>query len=493
MAGRRPGGGRGGGRRPGRSGRRVLLDRHRRVDGRQQGGRRAGRAVHRRRDGQGRPALERRQRAGHGAAPHLARGGRARCSTPSSPPSPTRPSGPRSPSSAEIAGSVALRVRIPHRGGDKPGHRLVLSPWGLENRDLEATERAVVVPGVRSPVMAVTDLKLTEWTSCGGCAAKWGGAPLVGPGALAGRRPRRRRAARRAGAVRRRRRLPPVRRPGARVDHRLLPAAGRRPGRLRGHRRRQRLQRRVRHGRPGRARPQRRRLSRAHAAPRPSPPSSTRPPRWWPRRAAWSPAATPSAARSRSSGWPCRALVHPDRVLHQGRRPARRRARAVQADRHRHRARRRWRRTTRRAAIAGHAPAEPGARPRRSSSWAAPSTPSPTSPASACSATRGRWPSAPASGSRSTPRPLPLYDGALAAAEAGVRTGGDARNRAYLDGRVTQRCRDRRSRRSPTTPRRRADCWPRSTPVAVEDLAGAGFVRRGRGASQTRHPASPDA
>jgi selenide,water dikinase len=31
---------------------------------------------------------------------------------------------------------------------------------------------------------------------------------------------------------------------------------------------------------------------------------------------------------------------------------------------------------------------------------------------------------------------LPLYDGALAAAEAGVRTGGDARNRSYLEGHV---------------------------------------------------------
>ncbi|MDQ1374804.1 MAG: selenide, water dikinase [Actinomycetota bacterium] len=31
---------------------------------------------------------------------------------------------------------------------------------------------------------------------------------------------------------------------------------------------------------------------------------------------------------------------------------------------------------------------------------------------------------------------LPLYEGALAAAEAGVRTGGDVRNRAHLDGRV---------------------------------------------------------
>jgi selenide,water dikinase len=32
---------------------------------------------------------------------------------------------------------------------------------------------------------------------------------------------------------------------------------------------------------------------------------------------------------------------------------------------------------------------------------------------------------------------LPFYDGALGAAEAGVRTGGDARNREYLGGRVT--------------------------------------------------------
>jgi selenide,water dikinase len=32
---------------------------------------------------------------------------------------------------------------------------------------------------------------------------------------------------------------------------------------------------------------------------------------------------------------------------------------------------------------------------------------------------------------------LPLYEGALAAAEEGVRTGGDARNRAHLEGRVT--------------------------------------------------------
>jgi selenide,water dikinase len=37
---------------------------------------------------------------------------------------------------------------------------------------------------------------------------------------------------------------------------------------------------------------------------------------------------------------------------------------------------------------------------------------------------------------------LPLYDGALAAAEAGTRTGGDPRNRAHLEGRVTSTATD---------------------------------------------------
>ena len=41
--------------------------------------------------------------------------------------------------------------------------------------------------------------------------------------------------------------------------------------------------------------------------------------------------------------------------------------------------------------------------------------------------------------SSSTPASLPLYDGALAAAEAGIRTGGDARNREHLAGRVDSR------------------------------------------------------
>ena len=62
--------------RRGRPGRRVLLDRHRRVDGRQQGSRGAGRAVHRPRDRGGRPPLERRQRARPRPAPDLAGAGR---------------------------------------------------------------------------------------------------------------------------------------------------------------------------------------------------------------------------------------------------------------------------------------------------------------------------------------------------------------------------------------------------------------------------------
>jgi selenide,water dikinase len=48
------------------------------------------------------------------------------------------------------------------------------------------------------------------------------------------------------------------------------------------------------------------------------------------------------------------------------------------------------------------------------------------------------WEMAERSGARLclTAASLPLYEGALAAAEEGVRTGGDARNRAYLEGRV---------------------------------------------------------
>jgi selenide, water dikinase len=70
---------------------------------------------------------------------------------------------------------------------------------------------------------------------------------------------------------------------------------------------------------------------------------------------------------------------------------------------------------------------------------------------------------------------LPLYDGALAAAEAGVRTGGDTRNRAYLAGHV----------RSSAEPALEALAYDPQTsggllaavaPAAADELTGAGFV-----------------
>ena len=75
---------------------------------------------------------------------------------------------------------------------------------------------------------------------------------------------------------------------------------------------------------------------------------------------------------------------------------------------------------------------------------------------------------------------LPLYDGALAAAERGVRTGGDKRNREYL-----ARARAQRGARTPSTPcastrRPPAACWPRSTPELVGAAEAAGFTVVGR-------------
>lgn len=73
---------------------------------------------------------------------------------------------------------------------------------------------------------------------------------------------------------------------------------------------------------------------------------------------------------------------------------------------------------------------------------------------------------------------VPLYDGALAAAEAGVRTGGDARNRAHLDGRV----------RGAVPPAPEALAYDPQTsggllaavaPAAVGDAVAAGFTAVG--------------
>ena len=96
---------------------------------------------------------------------------------------------------------------------------------------------------------------------------------------------------------------------------------------------------------------------------------------------------------------------------------------------------------------------------------------------------------------------LPLYPGALRAAEAGVRTGGDARNRRYLDGRVVEE-HNQRSRRSPTTPRPLEACcalwrpkpltrslkpgssssatWPRGRPASCSGREVSGSIPKGR-------------
>jgi selenide,water dikinase len=73
---------------------------------------------------------------------------------------------------------------------------------------------------------------------------------------------------------------------------------------------------------------------------------------------------------------------------------------------------------------------------------------------------------------------LPLYPGALAAAEAGTRTGGDPRTRAHLEGKVT----------SSAPAALEALCYDPQTsggllaavePAAVADLEAAGFTRVG--------------
>ncbi len=94
------------------------------------------------------------------------------------------------------------------------------------------------------------------------------------------------------------------------------------------------------------------------------------------------------------------------------------------------------------------------------------------------------WEMAERSGARLfiDPQALPLYPGALAAAEAGVRTGGDARNRQYLEGRVSM---------GHLAPELEALCYDPQTsggllaalsPDLAGDpaLAGAGFVTIGR-------------
>jgi selenide,water dikinase len=73
---------------------------------------------------------------------------------------------------------------------------------------------------------------------------------------------------------------------------------------------------------------------------------------------------------------------------------------------------------------------------------------------------------------------VPLYDGALQAAEAGVRTGGDARNRTHLEGRVASTA-DPALEALAYDPQTSGGLLAAVDPMIVGDLVGAGFERVG--------------
>ena len=161
--------------------------------------------------------------------------------------------------------------------------------------------------------------------------------------------------------------------------------------------------------------------------------SSTPAPRSSPKPAARWPAATRSAIPSRSSGSPCRALVHPDRVFRKGgaqpgdvlmlSKPLGTglvlAGRVGRAEGGRDRR---------------HEDAQPGRVGDAAVAGATPCTPSPTSPATGWPGTAGRWRSAAACASWSRPSGLPPTPARSRPPTAGVRTGGDPRNRDYLAG-----------------------------------------------------------
>jgi selenide,water dikinase len=74
---------------------------------------------------------------------------------------------------------------------------------------------------------------------------------------------------------------------------------------------------------------------------------------------------------------------------------------------------------------------------------------------------------------------MPLYDGALQAAEAGVRTGGDARNRSHLEGHVTSTA-DAALEALAYDPQTSGGLLAAVDPTVVGDLLGTGFERVGK-------------
>ena len=137
------------------------------------------------------------------------------------------------------------------------------------------------------------------------------------------------------------------------------------------------------------------------------------------------------------------------------------------------------------AAIAGMRHAQPRARRRRCRRSARPSTPSPTSPATASPATAGRSPSAAGRGSSSTAPGSSPTRARVEAAERGVRTGGDARNRDYVAGHLT-------STASAAAEALVLDPQTSGGLLAAVDPAVAADARRppGSGASARSRPAS---
>jgi selenide,water dikinase len=74
---------------------------------------------------------------------------------------------------------------------------------------------------------------------------------------------------------------------------------------------------------------------------------------------------------------------------------------------------------------------------------------------------------------------LPLYDGALAAAEAGVRTGGDARNREHLQGKVISTA-DPALEALTFDPQTSGGLLAAVSPVHAEMLTASGFTTVGQ-------------
>ncbi len=78
--------------------------------------------------------------------------------------------------------AVGLRLTSPDVAAEMLAAFLSTGPDDGEHRLIDRLEAAPALASAPAPASAPSpqtdDLRLTEWTSCGGCAAKWGAAPL---------------------------------------------------------------------------------------------------------------------------------------------------------------------------------------------------------------------------------------------------------------------------------------------------------------------------